>query len=105
MTPDDDKLVTLARSARARIGAGQGAAVRDETGRNYAAATVDLPTLKMTALELAVAQAVSAGAGGLEAAVVVGGDTPQVACVRDLGHGIPVWHCEAGGRVVGEQIT
>jgi hypothetical protein len=103
VTPDDDKLVILARSALARIGAAQGAAVRDVTGRAYAAATVDLPTLKMTALELAVAQAVSAGAGGLEAAVVVGGDTPGIGCVRDLGHGVPVWHCDSGGRVVGEQ--
>lgn len=105
MTPDDEKLVTLARSARARIGAVQGAAVRDETGRNYSAATVDLPTLKMTALELAVAQAVSAGAGGLEAAAVVGGDTPEVSCVRDLDHGVSVWHCDAEGWVIGEQVT
>ena len=37
------KLVTLARSARARSGAPEGAAVRDDIGRTYAASTVDLP--------------------------------------------------------------
>ena len=40
--PDDRKLVTLARAARARTGAAEGAALRDADGRTYAAATVDL---------------------------------------------------------------
>ena len=70
-TAEDAKLVTLARSARARIGAVEGAAVRDGDGRTYAAATVSLPSLTLTALQLAVANAVSSGAVKLEAAVVV----------------------------------
>ena len=41
--PEDLKIVTLARSARARNGVPEGAAVRDETGRTYVAATVELP--------------------------------------------------------------
>ena len=46
--PEDLKLVTLARSARARNGAPEGAAVRDDMGRTYAASTVDLPSLRLT---------------------------------------------------------
>lgn len=68
---EDAKLVTLARSARARTGASEGAAVRDDMGRTYAAATVGLPSLRLSALQAAVAAAVSSGAGRLEAAVVV----------------------------------
>jgi cytidine deaminase len=68
---DDAKLVTLARSARARAGAAEGAAVRDDIGRTYAAATVSLPSLQLTALQVAVAAAVSSGVQRLEAAVVL----------------------------------
>jgi cytidine deaminase len=71
LDPEDAKLVTLARSARARTGAAEGAAVRDEIGRTYAAATVALPSLTLTALQAAVAAAVSSGAQQLEAAAVV----------------------------------
>ena len=40
-------------------------------GRTYAAATVSLPSLSLTALQAAVAAAVSSGAQRLEAVVVV----------------------------------
>ncbi|MDA2815222.1 cytidine deaminase [Nocardiopsis sp. RSe5-2] len=68
---EDSKLVTLARASRARTGAAEGAAVRDETGRTYAAVTVDLPHLRLTALQAAVAAAVASEAEHLEAAAVV----------------------------------
>lgn len=68
---EDAKLVTLARSARARTGGAEGAAIRDDIGRTYAAATVALPSLALTALQAAVAAAVSSGVQHLEAAVVV----------------------------------
>ena len=74
LDPEDAKLVTLARSARARTGAAQGAAVRDGDGRTYVAATVALSALELSALQVAVAMAVSSGAPGLEAAVVFGPD-------------------------------
>src|SRR6478736_4487255 len=51
---EDAKLVTLARGARGRAAAVEGAAVRDEDGRTYAAATVELPSLRLTALQAAV---------------------------------------------------
>ncbi len=85
---EDQKIITLARSARARVGSAEGAAVRDETGRTYVATTVALPSLQLSALALAVAMAASSGAGSLEAAALVGegglGDG-DVAVVRDLG--------------------
>ena len=73
--PEDLKLVTLARSARARSGAPEGAAVRDDIGRTYAASTVDLPSLRLTAVQAAVAAALSSGSDRLEAAAVVGEGT------------------------------
>jgi cytidine deaminase len=89
LDPEDAKLVTLARSSRARTGAAEGAAVRDDMGRTYAAATVAIPSLSLTALQAAVAAAVSSGAQRLEAAVVVS-DAPSVdpasaQAVADLG--------------------
>lgn len=69
--PEDGKLITLARASRARNSAAEGAAVRDETGRTYVATTVELPSLRLTALQAAVAAAVSGEAGMLEAAAVV----------------------------------
>ena len=71
LSAEDAKLVTLARAARSRTGAAEGAAVRDTDGRTYAAATVDLPSLQVSALQVCVAMAVSSGSRGLEAAVVL----------------------------------
>jgi hypothetical protein len=73
LDPEDAKLVTLARSVRARTGAAEGAAVRDDIGRTYAAATVDLTALRLTALQAAVAAAVSSGSTTIDAACVVRG--------------------------------
>ena len=100
----DAKLVTLARASMARIGAKQGAAVRDADGRSYASGPVDLPSLTITALELAVAQAVAAGASGLEAVAVVNTDDDAIvnlAVVRDVGgEDVPVYIADQRGDVV-----
>ena len=100
---EDQKIITLARSARARTGAAEGAAVRDETGRTYAAATVARPTLQVSALRLAVAMAVSSGASSLEAAALVSeASTPSpedLAAVADLGPRAPVYHAGPDGRL------
>ena len=105
LDPEDAKLVTLARGARARVGASEGAALRDETGRTYSGATVSLPSLALSALQLAVAQAVNAGASGVEAVVVLaaGGrlDVDEVAALIDLGGtSVPVYLCTPAGTVV-----
>lgn len=94
LQPEDAKLVTLARSARGRTGAPEGAAVRDTDGRTYVAASVDLPSLKLSALQAAVAAAVSSGVEGLEAAAIVSeSDVVEGegrAAVRDLTPSAPV---------------
>ncbi|MFF5300253.1 cytidine deaminase [Streptomyces sp. NPDC013161] len=104
LDPEDRKIVTLARSARARNGVPEGAAVRDETGRTYVAGTVDLSSLKLSALRTAVAMAVASGAKSLEAAAVVteaeSVAAEDLAAVRDLGGaGTPV-HVAAPDGVV-----
>ena len=45
--------------------------MRDTDGRTYSATSVALPSLSLSALQAAVAAAVSSGAPGLEAAAVV----------------------------------
>jgi hypothetical protein len=100
LPPEDAKLVTLARAARARTGAAQGAAVRDGDGRTYAAATVGLPALQLSALQLAVAMAVSSGAPGLEAAVVLGDDPADPvgeAAARSVAPGVAILRATADG--------
>ncbi|MDZ5623240.1 cytidine deaminase [Nocardioides sp. HM23] len=72
LSAEDKKLLTLARATRARVGAAEGAAVRDTDGRTYAAATVDLPSLQLTAVQCCVAMAVAAGSAGIDAVVVLG---------------------------------
>jgi hypothetical protein len=101
--PEDSKIITLARSARARVGAAEGAAVRDETGRTYAAATVALPSFQLSALRLAVAMAVSSGASGLEAAALVGEaqrpDPADLAALGDLGGQVTVFVAAPDGTL------
>jgi hypothetical protein len=105
LSAEDAKLVTLARSARARTSALEGAAVRDGDGRTYAAATVGLPSLSLSALQLAVAQAVAAGATVIEAAAVVTEastvDGEGYAAVRDLSADAPVHAAAPNGTVLG----
>jgi hypothetical protein len=101
--PEDLKIITLARSARARVGSAEGAAVRDETGRSYAAATVALPSLRLSALTLAVAMAVSSGASALEAAALVsdgpGPTSEDLGAMKDVGSGAVIIHARSDGTI------
>jgi len=95
LSAEDAKLVTLARATRARTGAAEGAAVRDTDGRTYAAATVALPSLAVSAVGVCVAMAVASGSKGLEAVVVLteAGEAAEtdLAAVREFaGAGVPV---------------
>jgi hypothetical protein len=104
LSDEDAKLIVLARAARARTAAAEGAAVRDTTGRTYAACTVDLPSLELTALQAAVASAIASGAAGIEAAAVAGpapddSADPGVAAIRDLsGAGVLVHRATPSGE-------
>ncbi|NYT94827.1 hypothetical protein [Salinispora sp. H7-4] len=105
LTAEDAKLVVLARGARGRIGAVEGAAVRDQDGRTYAAASVSLPSLALTALQLAVASAAAAGCTRLEAAAVVTEastlDGAGRAAVRDLAADAPIHVAAPDGTLLG----
>ena len=104
LTAEDKKLVTLARATRARTGAAEGASVRDADGRTYAAATVDLPSLRVSAVGVAVAMAVASGSRGVEAVVVLTAATAisgtDLAVVRDFaGAGVPLHRADLRGDV------
>ncbi|GIF16147.1 cytidine deaminase [Actinoplanes teichomyceticus] len=105
LSAEDTKLVTLARSSRARVAAAEGAAVRDQDGRTYAAASVTLPSLSVTALQLAVAQAAASGATRIEAAAVVTEastlDGAGHAAVRDLSVDAPIHVAGPSGALLG----
>jgi hypothetical protein len=105
LSAEDAKLVTLARATRARVRAAEGAACRDSNGRTYAAATVELPSLHLSAIQVCVAMAVASGSRGLEAAVVLT-DAEAVApedlaVLADLGgQGVVVHRGDPAGRGV-----
>ena len=110
LSPEDQKLVTLAKATRARTNAAEGAAVRDLDGRTYAAATVDLASLKVSALGVCVAMAVASGSRGLEAAVLL--TTVDAVPEQDLdslrdfaGAGVPVHVGDPRGTVAGLSTT
>jgi hypothetical protein len=87
------------------VGAPEGAAVRDSDGRTYAAPSVSLPSLVVTALQLAVASAVAAGATRLEAAAVVTEastlDGAGRDAVRDLAADAPIHVASPDGTLLG----
>jgi hypothetical protein len=110
LDPEDAKLATLARASRARVRATEGAAVRDVDGRTYAAVSVDLPSLSLSAVQAAVAMAAASGVAGLEAAVVVTDGLAvaetDTAVVRDFaGRGVPIFRADSSGAVLDQTTT
>ena len=110
LSAEDRKLVTLARATRARTGAAEGAAVRDSDGRTYAAATVDLPSLQVSALGVCVAMAVASGSKGLEAAVVLSGAAGVLPADLDVlrefaGPGVVVHRGDVRGTIAATLAT
>jgi len=110
LSAEDRKLVTLARATRARTGAAEGAAVRDSDGRTYAAATVDLPSLQVSAIGVCVAMAVASGSRGLEAAVVLTeagalADADRAALTDFAGAGVVVHVGDPRGNVAATRAT
>jgi hypothetical protein len=103
LPPEDNKLVVLARATRARTGAAEGAALRDLDGRTYAGATVDLPSLQVSAVGVVVAMAVASGSQGAEAVVVLTEDevaASDLAALRDFaGDGVTVHRAAPSGAV------
>lgn len=84
--------------------------MRDTDGRTYAAASVDLPHLSVSALALAVAMAVSSGSRGLEAAALSTDShaltSADLAVVRDVApSSIDVLVVDRSGAVSSVQST
>lgn len=110
ITPENRKLMILARGALTRGSATAAAAVRDETGRTHVAVAVDLPSLRVPALRAALIVALASGARGIEAGVVVGheadvGPTDAGSDIDDAwSHvalpGCVVVSCDRSGRVI-----
>jgi cytidine deaminase len=110
LDPEDAKILTLARAAQQRAyaphtGEGEGAAVRDEEGRTYVAATVEHADARLTtsAVRGAIAAAGSSGARSIEAVAIV---TPRgtaaledVTLVAEFGHDAAVFVADLAGRV------
>lgn len=84
---ENAKLVTLAQSASARTGR-PAAAVRDDIGRTYVAASVTLTSLSLTAVQAAAAAALSSGATVVKAVALIGADYAPVdiAVLTELGN-------------------
>lgn len=101
LDPEDNKLLVLARGAMGRAGGASGAAVRDTDGRTYAAGEVNLTALRLTALQAAVAAAISSGAEGFEAAVVVSGRLSDfgVTAVREVSPAAKIIFTDRDGAV------
>jgi hypothetical protein len=101
--PEDLKIIALARAALARSNASEAACVRDTDGRTYAGVRVELPHLRLSAISVAVAMAVSSGAVGLEAVAVAGSNAPgpdDLAVIADLGGpAVVVWSVDPAGSV------
>jgi hypothetical protein len=101
--PEDLKIIGLARSALARTSARQGACLRDTDGRSYAGSSVALERLNLSAIQVAVAMAVSSGAPGVEAVAVAGEDDPSeddLALLRELpGTNVVVWSVDVRGAL------
>jgi cytidine deaminase len=108
---EDDKLAVLAKGARSRVQANVGAALRDETGRTYASAEVSIGSLKLSAVEMVVAQAVASGSTGIESVVVSPGIEQDVAdsdieLVRVFaGVGVAVYVIDETGNPVTSRLT
>lgn len=104
---EDVKIITLARSALVRTGARQGACLRDTDGRTYAGTSVDLEHLKLSAIQVVVAMAVSSGARGVEAVALAGSENPtndDALVVGDLAGGtaeVRIWLTDEQGNVRG----
>lgn len=99
--PEDQKLLTLAKATAARVSATQGAAVRDETGRTYAAASVKLDSITLDALELALGMALSSGAIAIEAAITFGSEPIARArlAVREISPSALVASVDQDGKI------
>ena len=84
LSAEDQKLITLAKGARARIGSVAAACVRDTDGRTYSGASVSYADKTFAAVDLAIATAIAAGAKKFEAVCVLGDETPNLDEIKSV---------------------
>ena len=98
---EDAKLLTLATSSLRRNTAKQSAALRDGTGRTHVGNSINLTSLQLDALQVALAMALSSGADQIEAAVVVGENVSKdaVANVREISAKALIWYAHEDGTL------
>ena len=96
---EDQKLLTLARASLQRSGVTQSAALRDGTGRTHVGNIITLESLRLDALQVALAMAISSGANSIEAAVVVGELPAAIAItnIREISKDSLIWHVTVDG--------
>lgn len=108
---EDEKLAVLAKGSRSRVHANVGAALRDETGRTYASAEVEVGPLKLSAVEMVVAQAVASGSTGVEAIVVAAinefsiSDSALELVRAFAGSNVPIYVIDETGKPVDTRLT
>ena len=101
LSAEDQKLITLAKGARARIGSISAACVRDIDGRTYSGASVSYADKTFSSIDLAIASAIAAGAKKFEAICVLGDETPNLEEIKSvlIENGL-VFVCDAQGSLV-----
>lgn len=100
---EDEKLFTLAKASLQRNNVKQSAALRDGTGRTHVGNAIDLDSLRLDALQVALAMALSSGAEKVEAAVIVGTAPSEAALanIREVSGSAAIWFVHADGRRAG----
>lgn len=97
--PEDAKLETLARATQRRTGSEQAAALRDSTGRTYVAINVSTPSFSLDCLAAVFTVAMASQISGIEAIVVVGDGSVNVAPVREYAPNCLVWRIDKSGEI------
>lgn len=97
--PEDAKLETLARATQRRTGSKQSAALRDSTGRTYVAIDVSTPSFSVDCLAAVFTVAMASQISGIEAIVVVGDGSVNVALAREYAPNCLVWRIDKSGEI------
>jgi len=97
--PEDAKLETLARATQRRTGCEQAAALRDSTGRTYVAINVSTASFSIDCLAAVFTVAMASQISGIEAIVVVGDGSVNVAPVREYSPNCHVWRIDRAGEL------
>lgn len=87
-SPEDQKLLTLAKATMARSNSISAAALRDTTGRTYVAIPVKSGTFQVDALLAVLTVAKASQIAGIEA-IVISGQLPEPSSIEIIKHEAP----------------